>query len=116
MKELLHRRRNNRARGTKVVTISSRIEDLEGITRVRKSFLYNVVRTGETAFSVQPPEIYIRKFFDTEKKIEKFLFHVKGNFYTTDGSTMAKVYFHHSLNVQIAWKKVFLPPKVSGSD
>lgn len=115
MKELLHRRRNNKIRGTKVVTISSRIDDLEGTTRVRKSFLYNVARTKEAACSVQPPEIYIRKFFDTEKKIEKFLFHVKGNFYTTDGDTMAKVYFHHSLNVQILWKK-FLPTKVSGSD
>ncbi len=116
MKEVLHKKRSNLQKGTKLITICSQTADKDGKTRVRKSFLYSVGRAEKIAFPVHPPQIYIRKSFDTEQKIEKFHFQVKGSFYTTNGELMAQVYFHHSLNVQILWKKVFLPQQVSGSD
>jgi hypothetical protein len=116
MKELLHKRRSNFHKGLKLITISARTEDQDSRTRVRKSFFYNVSRVQNVGFPVGPPQIYIRKYFDTEHKIEKFTFQVKGIFYTTNGKFTAKVYFHHCLNVQISWKKSFLPQQVSGSD
>ncbi|OGX38626.1 MAG: hypothetical protein A3G91_01490 [Omnitrophica WOR_2 bacterium RIFCSPLOWO2_12_FULL_50_9] len=116
MKELLHKKRSDLHKGLKLITISAHTEDPDSRTRVRKSFLYNVSRTETVDIPVAPPQIYIRKHFDTEHKIEKFTFQVKGIFYTANGEWMAKVYFHHCLNVQISWKKSFLPQQVSGSD
>lgn len=115
MKEVLHKRRRNLGRGTKLITINSRIEDKESRTRVRKSFLYHVTRSEEAQVAVTAPEIFLRKSFDTLNKIEKFCFQIKGSFYTTNGDVVAKVYFHHCLNVQIAWKDFCLPPKASGT-
>lgn len=116
MKELLHKKRRDIDRGTKLITINSRTEDKESRTRVRKSFLYRVMKSEQASVSVCPPEIFIRKSFDTLNKIEKFSFQIKGSFYTTNGDLVARVYFHHCLNVQISWKDFFLPPKASGSD
>lgn len=116
MKEILHKRRRNLGRGTKLITINSRIEDKESRTRVRKSFLYHVTRCEEAKAAVTAPEIFIRKSFDTFNKIEKFCFQIKGNFYTTNGEVVARVYFHHCLNVQISWKDFYLPQKASGTD
>ena len=116
MKEVLHKRRRDLGRGTKLITINSRIEDKESRTRVRKSFLYHVTRSEEAKMAVSAPEIFIRKSFDTLNKIEKFCFQIKGSFFTTNGNMVAKVYFHHCLNVQIAWKGFSLPHKVSGTD
>ena len=111
MKELLHKRRRDLDRGTKLITINSRTEDKESSTRVRKSFLYHVTKSEQASVSVCPPEIYIRKSFDTEQKIEKFCFQIKGNFYTTNDDLVARVYFHHCLNVQISWKDFYSPKK-----
>lgn len=117
MKELLHKRRRDLHKGMKLITINSRIEDKESRTRVRKSFLYRVTRAPKGSALASAPEIYIRKSFDTEHRIEKFSFQIKGNFYTTNGDLVARVYFHHCLNVQISWKDFFfLPQEVSGSD
>ena len=116
MKELLHKRRRNLGRGTKLITINSRIEDKESRTRVRKSFLYRVTKSEKAKAAATAPEIFIRKSFDTLQRIEKFCFQIKGSFYTTNGDVVARVYFHHCLNVQIAWKDLHLPPKVSGTD
>ena len=115
MKELLHKRRRDVHKGTKLITINSRIEDKESRTRVRKSFLYHVTRAEKAVAGMTPPEIYIRKSFDTIHKIEKFCFQIKGNFYTANGGLVARVYFHHCLNVQIAWKDFFISPKTSSS-
>ena len=111
MKEVLHKRRRDLDRGTKLITINSRTEDKESRTRVRKSFLYHVTRSEETKLAASAPEIFIRKSFDTLNKIEKFCFQIKGSFFTTNGNVVAKVYFHHCLNVQISWKDFTLPQK-----
>ncbi|HBO97633.1 MAG TPA: hypothetical protein DE315_08915 [Candidatus Omnitrophica bacterium] len=116
MKEILHKRRRDLGRGTKLITINSRIEDKESRTRVRKSFLYHVTRSEEAKVAVNAPEIFIRKSFDTLNKIEKFCFQIKGSFFTTNGEVVARVYFHHCLNVQVSWKDFNLPQKVSGTD
>ena len=116
MKEILHKRRRDLGRGTKLITINSRIEDKESRTRVRKSFLYHVTRSEEAKVAVNAPEIFIRKSFDTLNKIEKFCFQIKGSFFTTNGEVVARVYFHHCLNVQVSWKDFKLPQKVSGTD
>ena len=116
MKEILHKRRRNLGRGTKLITINSRTEDKESRTRVRKSFLYHVTKSEQMKVAVTAPEIFIRKSFDTLNKIEKFCFQIKGRFFTTNGDVVARVYFHHCLNVQISWKDFTLPQKVSGTD
>lgn len=116
MKELLHKRRRDLDRGTKLITINSRSEDKESSTRVRKSFLYHVTKSEMTQAAVCQPQIFIRKSFDTKHKIEKFCFQIKGCFFTTNGDLVAKVYFHHCLNVQISWKDFLLPQEASGSE
>lgn len=115
MKEVLHRKRCDVDKGMKLITISSRASDQEGQTRVRKSFLYNVWRAQTMDMPVHPPQIYIHKSFDTKRHLERFSFQVKGSFYTTDKTVLVRVYFHHSLHVQILWKEPFLPHgKASG--
>ena len=116
MKEILHKRRRDLGRGTKLITINSRIEDKESRNRVRKSFLYHVTRSEEAKAAIAAPEIFIRKSFDTLQRIEKFCFQIKGSFFTTNGEVVARVYFHHCLNVQISWKDFNFPQKASGTD
>lgn len=115
MKELLYKRRRDLHKGTKIITINSQSEDKQSRTRVRKSFLYHVSRAPQANSGMTTPEIYIRKSFDTLNRIEKFCFQIKGSFYTTNGNMVARVYFHHCLNVQISWKDILIPPQASGS-
>ncbi len=117
MKELLHRRYRDLHKGQKLITINSRTQDKESTTRVRKSFLYRVTRAPDKNVVANAPEIYIRKSFDTEQRKEKFTFQIKGNFYTTNGGIVARVYFHHCLNVQILWRDFCtIPQEVNGPD
>jgi len=113
MKKLLFKRLGNAQKGTKIITINSEVEDSKCKTRIRKSFFYQVSAVEGRDLPVEQPEICIRKVFDTKKRVEKFLFNVKGSFYTANERVIARVYFHHVLNIQIRWKKKIFSPKKS---
>lgn len=113
MKRVRFKKLNNTDRGRKFMSIKTLTEDKECTTNVRKRFLYNVERVEEPDANVQPPEIFINKFFDSQFKVEKFSFQVIGCFYMTHKRKYLKVNFHHALNIRIDWKNKNFSPKKS---
>ena len=112
MKTINYKRRKDLNRGTKYMHISSRTENQECVTSVRKGFLYKAKISSKVDPVQTAPEVFIRKSLDTERNIEKFSFHVKGTFYMSHDRMLIQVDFHHSLNIKIVWKKkVFSPEK-----
>ena len=117
MKNILFKKSIDKDKRKKSLSICQKTEDKESVTQVRKSFLYQVTDNNSIDPKAKPPEIHIKKSFDSRNKIEKFNFLVKGSFYMTHERVMVEVKFRHSLDIQIIWKKkVFSPQKVSGSD
>ncbi len=104
MKEILFKKKCNAGKGIKSLSISQQSEDKDSTTLVRKSFLYHVTKTQETNPKTDPPQIYIKKVFDTKKKTEKFFLKVKGAFYMTHKRLLLQVNFQHTLNIHILWK------------
>ena len=97
---------------TKFISISQVKKTKESTSKVRKSFVYRVIKAKEIAPKVQAPEIRIKKVFDTKKATEAFHFNVKGSFYMTHNRMPVRVEFRHSLHIEISWKtKVFSPKK-----
>lgn len=113
MKKICFKRNKDLKKGTKFLHIISRSEDQESLTVVRKGFFYKVSKMNEAEQPVTSPEVFIRKFFDTRQRIEKFSFQVKGTFYMSHDRFLMRVDFHHSLNIKIVWKKkkIFSPKK-----
>ncbi|MBP9855015.1 MAG: hypothetical protein KBD53_09135 [Candidatus Omnitrophica bacterium] len=113
MKKVCFKRNRDLKKGTKFLHIFSRSENPESVTVVRKGFFYKVSKINEVEPTVAPPEVYIRKYFDTRQRIEKFSFRVKGVFYMSHGRFLMRVEFHHSLNIKIVWKNKKISPKKS---
>lgn len=113
MKTINFKRRQDVKRGTKYLHISSKTENSECITLVRKGFLYKAKISHELDPQPSSPEVHIRKSHDTKQNIEKFSFHVKGTFYVSHARRLIQVDFHHSLNIKIVWKKKAFSPEKS---
>lgn len=112
MKELTLKRYCNPKRNTKSITITQKSQDKDSFTLVKKSFLYFVTETSRINPEVNPPQVHIRKFFDTKRGVESFRLQVRGCFYVNHNRMLLKVHFRHTLNIQILWKaKVFSPKK-----
>lgn len=113
MKKICFKRNKDLKRGTKFLHIISKSENHESLTVVRKGFYYKVTKATEGEQPITPPEVFIRKAFDTRQRIEKFSFQVKGTFYMSHDRYLMRVDFHHSLNIKIVWKKknIFSPKK-----
>ena len=112
MKEILFKKMSDLKRRTKHLSISQDAEDKDCRTHVQKSFSYIVSRVDEAQEDVQPPQIYIKKTFNSKTLVEQFCFEVKGSFYLTHNRFLTKVRFHHTLLIDIVWKsKVFSPKK-----
>jgi len=112
MKKVTFEKRYDVEKGQKELSIIQAVEDKECDTKVRKSFTYHVTKLDEMKYQAEPPQINIRKAYDTKKKLEQFSFHVKGNFCLTHGRMPIQVDFEHKLNIDIVWKnKIFSPKK-----
>ena len=117
MKKVLFKRRIDLVKGKKNFEIFSRSEDKKCRTQVRKSFTYVVdtVNGNEIEHKPRDPLVFIRKTFDTKKRVEEFGFHVKGYFYISHNDVFMKVLFHHTLDIKIRWKIKDFSPKKSAS-
>ena len=113
MKELCINTLNNPTRKTKHLSVSQYADDKECKTYVQKSFIYKAFRVEKTNPQLNPPQIYIKKVFNTKNKVEGFTFKVKGSFYLTYKRFLYKVRFHHILNIEIVWKTQIFSPKKS---
>ena len=116
MKRVLFRKRINLKKRVKTFSIYSKTEDQECKTQVRKGFSYAV----DWAKEDRPPEpkaplIFIKKSFNTKKRVETFSFHVKGYFYVNYNRELMRVRFSHTLDIEIQWKAKYFSPKKSVS-
>ncbi len=111
MKTILYKRRCDPQNRIKSFSILQENEDKECVTRIRKSFRYDVLNVDRVDPHAAPPNVYIKKYFGTGKKIEKFSFNVKGTFYLTHQQMLLKVDFSHALNIHIYWKIENFSPK-----
>ena len=115
MKDILFKRRCDPKEQVKVFSILQRTEDAECITKIRKSFRYEVYRADkDNVKELESPQAYIKKFLNTRKSVEKFTFKVKGAFYLNYKEHFLRVDFQHTLNIHLSWKsKNFMPQKNS---
>jgi len=112
MREIKYRKQTSIKHKRKAIQLSERSEDKECLTHVRKNFVYMVnPHEGDQQPTLTPPEIYIRKAYDSKKREERFSFRVKGAFYITRNNSYLRVEFCHSLNIEIHWKTKDFSPK-----
>jgi hypothetical protein len=111
MKAITYQKTSNVDKGIKALAISSKTDNGDSLTEVKKSFSYHVYRVDQRTHEQPVPEIHITKSFDTKTNTEKFNFQVKGSFIMTQNRFFLKVDFHHTLDIQILWKKDFSPKK-----
>jgi hypothetical protein len=112
MRRILYKKMTSLHNRSKAISVAETSEDKECKTFVKKSFVY-VVTPGAALTGVDPtpPDIHIRKSYDTRTKEEKFSFRVKGIFYINREQMFFRVDFSHSLNIHITWKPKVLSPK-----
>lgn len=115
MKDVLFESRIDLERCKKNFSICSKMEDQACKTQVQKSFTYVVNRVEESMPEAKAPVVFIRKSFDSKRRIEQFGFHVRGCFLVTHEDVLMKVLFHHTLDIRIKWKTKNFSPKKSDS-
>lgn len=113
MKKVLYKKFTDPAQGLKSMSIGQRYQDKESRTYVLKKFVYQVSRSSEVCPEDTPPQMFIKKHFDSKKGIERFNFQVKGCFHLRHKRMLIKVNFQHSLNIKITWKNKDFSPKKS---
>lgn len=113
MKKIFHQKINNFVQGVKSITIRQETDEKECQTYIHKNFIYSVLRIEDDKDgTIEAPQIFLTKAFDTKRHIEKFCFQVRGGFLITHQETRLKVDFHHTLDIRIHWKlPVFSPNK-----
>ena len=111
MRRILYKKMTSLENRSKAISVSENSEDKECKTRVKKSFLYFVKPDVQIEAHVTPPEIFIKKSYDTKTKEERFSFRVKGYFFINRDQCYYQVNFCHSLNIHITWKPHLISPK-----
>ena len=111
MKEILFKNVTSLPKRRKIISISETSEDKECKTFVRKSFVYLVTPQMRVEQTIPQPDVYIRKFYSTKTKEERFSFRVKGYFYIAQEYCFLKVSFCHRLKINILWKAKIFSPK-----
>jgi len=113
MKQVIYNKTSDLEKGIKAFSISSKTDNSDSLTEVKKSFSYHVSRVDQLAQENVTPELFITKSFDSKTQTEKFNFQVKGSFGMTQNRFYFKVDFHHTLDIQIFWKNKDFSPKKS---
>lgn len=104
MRDLLYKKKTSYKSKRKVISLGERFEDNKCKTHVRKSFVYMLNPEMTMHPKLSEPELIIKKFYDSKRKEEKFLFRVKGYFYIRRNRCLFRVNFLHALNIHIQWK------------
>ena len=112
MRNIIYKKKQSLEHRRKLISICENSEDKECKTYVRKSFVYIVSKVENAEEHPNPPEVFIKKRFDTKSLTERFSFRVKGAFYLKQERSVVKVNFCHTLRINIVWKsKIFSPKK-----
>jgi hypothetical protein len=113
MRNIIYKKKQSLEHRRKLISICENSEDKECKTYVRKSFIYIVSKVEAVEANPNPPEVFIKKRFDTKSLTERFSFRVKGTFYINNAERhLMKVNFCHTLRINIIWKsKIFSPKK-----
>lgn len=113
MRNIIYKKKQSLEHRRKLISICENSEDKECKTYVRKSFIYIVSKAETAQEHPNPPEVFIKKRFDTKSLTERFSFRVKGTFYLNNQDRqLLKVNFCHTLRINIIWKsKIFSPKK-----
>jgi hypothetical protein len=112
MRNITYKKKESLEHRRKLISICENSEDKECKTYVRKSFIYIVSKAQEAEAMPNPPEVFIKKRFDTKSLVERFSFKVKGSFFINRDGKLLKVDFCHTLRINIIWKsKIFSPKK-----
>ncbi len=111
MRRILYKKMTSLQNRSKAISVAETSEDKECKTYVKKSFVYMVTPELKIDATQSPPDIYIKKSYDTRTKEERFSFKVKGLFYINRDQMYFRVDFSHSLNIHITWKPKVLSPK-----
>jgi len=115
MKDVLFESQIDLEKRKKNFSVYSKTEDSTCKTQIQKSFTYVVNRVEGSMPKTKAPVVFIRKSFDSKKRIEQFGFHVRGYFLVNHEDMLMKVLFHHTLDIRIRWKSKNFSPKKSGS-
>ena len=116
MRNITYKKKQSLEHRRKLISICEDSEDKECKTHVRKSFIYIIskAQAADVQETPQPPEVYIKKRFDTQSLIERFSFRVKGSFYLNNKERgLLKIHFCHTLRINIIWKSKLFSPKKS---
>lgn|SRR3989338_11689257 len=113
MRNIIYKKKQSLEHRRKIISICENSEDKECKTYIRKSFIYIISKVEAMGENQNPPEIFIKKRFDTKSLVERFSFRVKGAFYITRERNLFKVDFCHTLRINIIWKSKLFSPKKS---
>ena len=113
MKKILFKKTLDPQNRIKSFSIKTNKEDKDSKTEVEKGFSYHLFTVEQVEPTIEPPQIQIYKEINHQKRIEKFSLAVEGYFYVTRDRMLLKVAFHHTLNIQIYWKRKIFSPKKS---
>ena len=113
MRNITYKKKQSLEHRRKLISICEHSEDKECKTYVRKSFIYIVSKAETIEDQPKPPEVFIKKRFDTKSLTERFSFRVKGAFYINQERSLLKVNFCHALRIHIVWKSKLFSPKKS---
>ncbi len=112
MKKMLYKTDKDLNKRMKTMSILQEIEDKDATTVVNKKFEYKIDHNHDKAID-PTPRVDIIKSADTNLRLEKLHFVVRGTFDITYNRKPVRVNFKHSLNVKIYWKKKIFSPKKS---
>jgi len=115
MREIAYRRKQSLKYRRKVIGIHESTQERDCTTRVRKNFVYILTPVRHVQPSMEKPQIFIRKAFNTAQRQEKFLFRVKGAFFMARERNIFRVDFCHTLKIGIVWNKDAFSPKKSAT-
>ncbi|MEI7998163.1 MAG: hypothetical protein WCH62_01475 [Candidatus Omnitrophota bacterium] len=112
MKDILHKTKEILKGQGKLIIIQEHSQDKECISDVRKNFIYLAQEVNQEE-DVQPPQVHVRKSFDSVTRNERFSMRVKGFFYVNRNRRLVKVAYYHTLKILLHWKTAIASPSKS---
>ncbi len=114
MRDIVHKTKEILKGRGKRILIHEHNQDKECISDVRKNFIYVAQEVQEEQAAVAPI-VHVRKSYDSDKRVEKFIMRVKGFFYVNRNRRLVRIGYHHTLKILLHWKTALIAPKKSVS-
>lgn len=101
MKEIAFKNLTSTQKRRKIISLSEKTERNGYRIISHKTLIYIVRPQDEKVRDLSHPEYHILKEYDSKTKKERFSLRVKGTSYVTQGSSLLRVDFCHSLKIDI---------------